>query len=108
MATEELIEKQKLIREGLVEALSSEERCLTCAHMGNEGYTCAHCDADVALRYLTEKGAVLKVEGEMAHCTKELQPSDCTDNCWGCRSHVRDTAGGTAPLIDPVKPKEEL
>ncbi len=80
-------EQQEDIREGLVEALS-EERCLTCAHMDDEGYTCAHCGADVALQYLTEMGAVLKVEGRDYHCPT------CNE-----RHHLPPGLTATAPLM---------
>ena len=90
-------EQREAIREGLV-------RFCECEHMG-DSEECPNCEfglafADRILAFLTEMGAVLKTEGEMARCGKQLQPSDCTDNCWGCQSYIPSTPSGTAPLIE--------
>jgi len=53
-------EQQKAIREGLAAAFITTGRCYNCTKEAQD--ECAYCDADVALRYLTEKGAVLPHE----------------------------------------------
>ena len=52
-----LEKKQQAIREGLAAAFITTGRCYNCTKEAQD--ECAYCDADVALRYLTGKGAVL-------------------------------------------------
>ena len=104
MATEELIEKQKLIREGLALTLYGEFRGTF--DRDSISRQNAFADADRALKYLTEKGAVLLLGMNAAKLVEEFQrehrclehPHDAWDAAHIAIDYLSSTA--TAPLIE--------
>ena len=85
MSTEELIEKQKLIREGLV-------RFCECEYMG-DSEECPNCEFGLAFvdrifAFLTEKGAVLSTPGKS------------NANGWLCNDCTAKGFTATAPLME--------
>ena len=103
MATEELIEKQKLIREGLAKGFYYKATGNNRWDSESDGVKEPHyTNADAVLTFLTEQGAVLKVGTRIADLPY-TEFNSLAEQCafeQGLKDMLKADYTATAPLIE--------
>ncbi len=98
-------EQRQAIREGLARTLC-ENRWGKWEAAGRTAREDYYAEADVALAFLTDKGAALKVEGALPGVDDAYKDFGGNDSIWEDSQQAMVDAGytRTAPLIEPEKP----